>query len=119
MPFGSFAGGIFQVQMSNPPTKIDFKSQINKLAHDSHRRPTGEGLYMFRHRGYFYLLYCAGRCGGYNEKMPARGEEYHILMCRSKSPNSGFNNVKGKDCAKHGGSTLLASHGDVYGPGGP
>ncbi|KAH9824238.1 family 43 glycoside hydrolase [Melampsora americana] len=118
MTFGSFFGGIFQVPMSDPPTKINTQGKITKLAHNSHQGPTGEGSYMFHHREYYYLLYSVGRCCGYKEKMPARGEEYKIVMCRSKSPSSKFLNVKGADCAKSGGSTLLASHGDLYGPGG-
>lgn len=118
MNFGSFSGGIFQVPMSDLPTKIDTKSKINKLAYNATGRHSGEGSYMFHRHGFYYLLYSAGTCCGYKDKMPSRGEEYQIVMCRSKSPSSGFVNMDGIDCTQSGGSTLLASHDDVYGPGG-
>lgn len=39
-------------------------------------------------------------------------------MCRSTSATGGFVDKSGVACTASGGSTLLASHGTVYGPGG-
>lgn len=50
--------------------------------------------------------------------MPASGAEYKIQMCRSTSATGGFVDASGVACTASGGTTLLASHGDVYGPGG-
>jgi arabinan endo-1,5-alpha-L-arabinosidase len=41
------------------------------------------------------------------------------LQCRSESPTGNFKDKEGKDCAtENGGTLVLASHGDVYAPGG-
>jgi arabinan endo-1,5-alpha-L-arabinosidase len=50
--------------------------------------------------------------------LPAAGAEYKIKMCRSTSPTGGFVDKSGVSCTAGGGTTLLASHGNIYGPGG-
>ena len=49
---------------------------------------------------------------------PATGDEYKIMMCRSTSATGGFVDQSGVACTSSGGTTLLASHGTTYGPGG-
>ncbi|KAF1780717.1 Glycosyl hydrolase, five-bladed beta-propellor domain [Phytophthora cactorum] len=49
---------------------------------------------------------------------PAKGKEYRILACRSKSPTGGFVDKDGVDCRNNGGTIVLESHDWVYGPGG-
>jgi arabinan endo-1,5-alpha-L-arabinosidase len=77
-----------------------------------------EGSYMFYYSGYYYLLISSGICCNYDPSKPAAGAEYCIIMCRSTSATGGFVDRNGKACTADGGSTLLKSHGTVYGPGG-
>ncbi|EGG05115.1 family 43 glycoside hydrolase [Melampsora larici-populina 98AG31] len=116
--FGSWNHGIYQVAMKSPPIKRIRSSVPTEVAYVPSGAHTGEGASMFQHDGWYYLLYSAGICCGYQDKKPAAGEEYKIVMCRSKSPTSGFLDKAGVDCLKGGGTTLLASHDNVYGPGG-
>ena len=40
------------------------------------------------------------------------------MVCRSTVPTGPFVDKRGKDCRQGGGELVLASHGDVYAPGG-
>ncbi|KAH9824170.1 family 43 glycoside hydrolase [Melampsora americana] len=116
--FGSWNRGIHQVAMQFPPKRKVRSSVAINLAYDPSPPHTGEGPTMFQHGGWYYLLFSSGICCGYQNKKPDPGAEYKIVMCRSRSPTSGFFNKAGVDCLKGGGTTLLASHDNVYGPGG-
>ncbi|EGG01282.1 family 43 glycoside hydrolase [Melampsora larici-populina 98AG31] len=116
--FGSWNQGIYQVAMESPPNRKTGSSSSNHLAYVSRAPHTGEGPTMFHHDGWYYLLYSSGICCGYQNKKPAPGDEYKIVMCRSNSPTSGFHDKAGVDCLVGGGTTLLESHDNVYGPGG-
>lgn len=73
---------------------------------------------MFYRDDYYYLFFSSGICCGYDTSLPATGEEYKIMMCRSKSATSGFVDKDGVSCLKSGGSILMESSGTTYGPGG-
>ena len=68
--------------------------------------------------GYYYLFFSAGQCCNLATSPPAAGQEYHIEVCRSTSPTGGFVDKSGKSCTSGGGTTILASHDNVYAPGG-
>lgn len=115
--FGSFWNDIYQVEMESPlkigsatPHQLSFNQTLN------HRE---EGSFMFQYGGYYYLLYSGGIAGRYTATYPAPGEEYRISVCRSESGVDGFVDQAGVPCQQTGGTLLLASHGEVYGPGGP
>lgn len=117
MNFGSFWGDIFQVEMESPlqvgsatPYQLSFNETLN------HRE---EGSFMFEYDGFYYLLYSGGIAGRYTATYPTEGEEYRINVCRSQTGTGGFVDKDGVSCLHTGGSLLLASHGQVYGPGGP
>ncbi|RYP78763.1 hypothetical protein DL771_000430 [Monosporascus sp. 5C6A] len=40
------------------------------------------------------------------------------MVCRSSSPTGGFVGANGLDCTNGGGTVVLESHDNVYGPGG-
>jgi hypothetical protein len=47
------------------------------------------------------------------------GNEYHIAVCRADSITGPYYDKDGKNClTENGGTTILASHGDIYAPGG-
>ncbi|CAH0516514.1 unnamed protein product [Peronospora belbahrii] len=45
-----------------------------------------EAPYEFAYKGFYYLFFSQGVCCNYDKKLPAKGKEYRILVCRSKSP---------------------------------
>jgi arabinan endo-1,5-alpha-L-arabinosidase len=117
LTFGSFWNGLYQVQMQTPPTSIRPGSQPYQVSYN--RADTAmEGPSVFRHGNYHYLFFSKGSCCGYDRNRPAAGKEYKIMVCRSSSPTGGFVDKSGNFCTNGGGSVVLESHNDVYGPGG-
>jgi arabinan endo-1,5-alpha-L-arabinosidase len=115
--FGSFWNDIHQIEMESPLKASS--SAAYQLSYNQTLNHREEGAFMFQHGDYYYLLYSAGIAGRYTATYPPEGEEYNIRVCRSKSGTGGFVDRDGTDCTKTGGTLLLASHGQVFGPGGP
>ncbi|QSZ31195.1 hypothetical protein DSL72_000758 [Monilinia vaccinii-corymbosi] len=114
--FGSFWNGIHQVKMASP-LKVAGSAPYD-LAFNATGTHSTEGAFMFFHDKFYYLLFSSGICCGYQDKKPAPGEEYKIVMCRSASAEGVFVDRNNNDCRQSHGSILLASHDLVYGPGG-
>ncbi|KAJ2898480.1 glycoside hydrolase family 43 [Zalerion maritima] len=117
MNFGSFWGDIYQVAMNSAATSTAGSASY-QIAYNNSGSHAVEGSYMYEHGGYYYLFFSNGICCGYDSSMPAQGEEYHVSVCRSAYATGGFVDANGNDCLNGGGTTVLASHGNVYGPGG-
>lgn len=66
----------------------------------------------------YYLFFSSGRCCNPPDRLPARDDEYKVMVCRSSSPTGPFVDDHDKPCLESGGKMVLGSHGDVYGPGG-
>lgn len=73
-------------------------------------------LTRIRHR--FYLFFSSGRCCNDPATLPPAGDEYKILACRAPRPSGPFVDEHNTPCTQSGGKLVLASHDDVYGPGG-
>ncbi|KAG7378110.1 hypothetical protein PHYPSEUDO_010548 [Phytophthora pseudosyringae] len=115
LTFGSYWQGIHQAHMRDPPVlssstpaQIGFASNFEVL----------EGPFVFQHGDFYYLFTSKGKCCGYDKAKPAAGKEYRILVCRSSTATGGFVDKEGVDCTKDGGTVVLESHDNVYGPGG-
>lgn len=116
MNFGSFWGDIHQVSMGSDAKKASGSAvQIQYQPAGSH---AAEGSFMWYRSGYYYLFWSEGVCCGYDSNRPAAGAEYKIRVCRSASATGSFVDKSGASCTSGGGTTVLASHGYVYGPGG-
>lgn len=116
MSFGSFWGGIYTTPMRNPPRRTLGQGNTH-VAHEP-RTTAIEAPFIFQHGGFYYLFFSAGKCCGYDRDRPSPGEEYKIKVCRSGSAARGYVDSNGVDCICGGGTTVLESHGFVYGPGG-
>ncbi|KKK14410.1 hypothetical protein P175DRAFT_0191604 [Aspergillus ochraceoroseus IBT 24754] len=116
MNFGSFWDDLYQAPMKSTPTAS--ASSSHNIAFNPSGTHAEEGAFMYEHGGYYYLFYSAGICCSYDTSKPASGAEYKIKVCRSKYPTSGFVDASGVACTNGGGTTVLESHGTVYGPGG-
>lgn len=89
MTFGSFWGDIFQVQLSSDA--LDTKGGTPYgLEFNSTGTQASEGAYVFKYGSYYYLFFSSGICCGYDSDRPAQGEEYKIMVCRSKNLASGY-----------------------------
>ncbi|KAH8890151.1 glycoside hydrolase, family 43 [Thozetella sp. PMI_491] len=116
MTFGSFWGDIYQVAMSSDATKASGSSY--QIAYNSSGTHAVEGAFVYYRENYYYLFFSAGICCGFDTSKPAQGAEYSIKVCRSQSVSGPYVDASGKSCTAGGGTTLLASHDKVYGPGG-
>ncbi|KAJ5297252.1 uncharacterized protein N7443_008145 [Penicillium atrosanguineum] len=116
MNFGSFWHDIYQVPMNSAATKTSSSSY--NLAYNATGTHSEEGSYMYKYGSYYYLFFSSGICCGYDTSRPATGEEYKIKVCRSTSATGAFVDADGTACTNSGGTTVLASHSTVYGPGG-
>ncbi|CAK4030106.1 glycoside hydrolase family 43 [Lecanosticta acicola] len=114
--FGGFWQDLYTVAFSEPPARAAGTSV--QVAYDPSDKHAVEGGAMINTNGYWYLFFSAGQCCGYSRSMPAAGGEYKIKVCRSTSPTEGFVDASGTDCLQAGGTIVLESHDNVYGPGG-
>lgn len=117
MSFGSFWGGLFTINMGNPPLKTSGAAVAN-IAFQPGGEHAQEAAFIAKHGNYHYLFFSVGKCCGFDGNRPAPGHEYKIQVCRSTSATGGFVDKSGKKCTEGGGTTVLESHGWVYGPGG-
>ncbi|KAF1360995.1 endo-1,5-alpha-L-arabinosidase [Lizonia empirigonia] len=117
MSFGSFWNDLFSVNMNNPPLQSAGGAPTN-IAFKPEGEHAQEAAYIAKSGNYHYLFFSAGKCCGYDSSRPATGAEYKIQVCRSTSATGGFVDKSGKKCTEGGGTTVLESHGWVYGPGG-
>lgn len=118
LTFGSFWRDIYQVPMASPPKAVaSGSSGAYNVAYDSVKTDE-EGAFVYKNGAYYYLFYSKGQCCGYDASKPAAGGEYKIMVCRSSSATGGYVDAAGKACTSSGGTVVLESHGNVYGPGG-
>ncbi|ODM14751.1 putative arabinan endo-1,5-alpha-L-arabinosidase A [Aspergillus cristatus] len=116
LTFGSFWQDIFQAPMNSAATKA--ASSSYNIAFDPNGEHAVEGAYLYKYGNYYYLFYSAGACCGYDTSRPADGDEYKIKVCRSSSATGDFVDATGTACTEGGGTVVLESHENVYGPGG-
>jgi len=114
--FGSFWGDIYQVAMSSDATKSS--GSAKQLVYQPSGTHPVEGAFMFLRSGIYYLFWSEGICCGYDSTRPATGAEYKIKVCASSSVTGPFTDKTGASCTSGGGTTVLASHDNIYGPGG-
>lgn len=127
--FGSAWKGIQQTTLKDDdltwsgeaPYTVAFNSTYPK-------KPQGfpsivEGSYLFAYtvkgKKYYYLFFSSGACCKSKNDLAAPGDEYKVMVCRSETTTGPYYDANGKSCAtQNGGTSILASHGDVYAPGG-
>ena len=125
--FGSYWEDIFQIELFPHDDMKNFgnwagdnKRITNIVRNDTQGATIVEGAITHKHDNFYYMFYSVGNCcntlaGGLG---PA-DQVYHVVVCRSEAPNGPFYDRDGKSCLdENGGTTILASHGDIYAPGG-
>ncbi|KAI0178629.1 glycoside hydrolase family 43 protein [Hypoxylon sp. FL1284] len=125
LTFGSYQQGIFQLPMADPPITIadGANGDLTHLANNQTKAfgtgPT-EAAYIFKSGDWYYLFFSSGRCCKQDDgSWVDMGDVYKVMVCRSKDPRSGYVDDNGVDCANDsGGTEILASHNNIWAPGG-
>jgi arabinan endo-1,5-alpha-L-arabinosidase len=116
--FGSYWNGIYQYRMTDLTTYAN-EPLTNIVQNSSANAAVVEGAITFQWMNYYYLFFSSGLCCVMPPNLPLPGDEYKVLVCRSADVTGPYVDEQGRDClTESGGSTVLASHGDVYAPGG-
>ncbi|KAL8798060.1 MAG: hypothetical protein Q9182_006984 [Xanthomendoza sp. 2 TL-2023] len=119
MNFGSFWSDLFQIEMTATPTQAATTvTSANQIAFVPTPPQAQEAAFGYQYGDYYYLFFSVGSCCRYDLTRPAPGKEYKIQVCRANSVSGPFVDKSGKSCLEGGGTTVLKSHGWVYGPGG-
>ncbi|KAI0769076.1 endo-1,5-alpha-L-arabinosidase [Trametes elegans] len=117
LTWGSYWGDIYQFTLGNDYQTVT--SQPVQVAHNSTANSPVEGAFVWKHDTFYYLFTSSGKCCEFNTSSPTPpGDEYKVFVGRSDSAHGPFVDEAGVDMRDNGGTLVLASHGDVYAPGG-
>ena len=112
LSFGSFFGGIKMIAIDpNTGRQLGSNTSCYSLAN----RLSGsaiEGAYVYPHGGYYYLFASIDACCN------STSSTYHVIVGRSSSANGPFYDRGGLAMTQGGGTIILATHGNIIGPGG-
>ncbi|KAG8721757.1 hypothetical protein FRC09_007416 [Ceratobasidium sp. 395] len=121
--FGSYWADIFQFELA-PSGLAPLSPSAPQLTHlvlnqTSPQSAEGGFIYKPKQSAYHYLFYSSGGCCAFDPAaLPAPGDEYKVYVGRSKSATGPFVDATGKPLTETGGTLVLASHGNIYAPGG-
>jgi len=123
LSFGSYYTGLYQIPLAATPTELAHgaNKHITHLAQNfTKAQPTDsiEASYQYARGGWYYLFFSSGWCCSPKNQWPAPGEEYKIMVCRSKDARGGYVDQAGRECTSSGGTEILGSHDGVFAPGG-
>ena len=121
--FGSYWSGIQQIEMNDDAQlrawtggEADIK---NIISNSTANFAVQEGAIMHKHEEHYYVFFSVGQCCRRAHELTPPGDEYHVAVCRANSITGPYYDVDGNDClTENGGTTILASHRDIYAPGG-
>ncbi|OBZ69045.1 putative arabinan endo-1,5-alpha-L-arabinosidase A [Grifola frondosa] len=117
LTFGSFWSDLFQVNLA-ADLKMVISSPVQVSFNSTPPQPE-EGSFIWKHGNFHYLFFSSGLCCGFNASaLPPPGNEYKVFVGHSTSVHGPFLDATGKDLRDSGGTLVLASHGNVYAPGG-
>ncbi|KAH8649212.1 glycoside hydrolase, family 43 [Xylariales sp. PMI_506] len=117
LTWGSYWSDIYQARLAIDGNFIFASGNTEQIAYDPNNNHDTEGSTIYYHGGYYWLFLSRGVCCTYTPT-PTAGTEYHVVVCQSSNPNGPFVDESGASCLTGGGTTILASHDEVYAPGG-
>lgn len=90
MSFGSFWSDIFQTTF-RAPQALEWTSETPyQLEFNATSPQPSEGSYVFEADGWFYLFFSSGLCCGLDVNTPPAGDEYKVMVCRSRDVAGGY-----------------------------
>ncbi|RFN44126.1 putative arabinan endo-1,5-alpha-l-arabinosidase [Fusarium flagelliforme] len=113
LSFGSFWSGLKLVELSPSTGKPINKNNIISIAARPNNGGAIEAPYITKHGNYYYLWSAFDSC--------CKGVQstYRTMVGRSNKVTGPYVDKAGKQLMQGGGTQLLASHGNIHGPGHP
>ncbi|CEI67652.1 hypothetical protein FVEN_g9471 [Fusarium venenatum] len=113
LSFGSFWSGLKLVELNPSTGKPVNKNNIISIAARPNNGGAIEAPYITKHGNYYYLWSAFDSC--------CKGVQstYRTMVGRSNKVTGPYVDKAGKQLMQGGGTQLLASHGNIHGPGHP
>jgi arabinan endo-1,5-alpha-L-arabinosidase len=124
--FGSYWSGIQQFSIPSHDRLMALDGSLTRdedirtlITNSTAGAAVVEGGTTYKHDSFYYLFFSVGACCNIPPSLARPGDEYRVAVCRSEFIIGPYFDRDGRDCrTQNGGTTILASHGDVYAPGG-
>lgn len=111
LSFGSFWSGIKLVQLDPKTGKPINKNIISLAKRDSSVGGAIEAPFIVKRGNYYYLWASFDKCCN------GAASTYRVMVGRSSSITGPYVDKAGKQMMSGGGTEIMASHGDIHGPG--
>ncbi|KAF2127757.1 glycoside hydrolase family 43 protein [Dothidotthia symphoricarpi CBS 119687] len=121
--WGSYWSGIQQIELAHHSELLAWAGNeadiVNIISNTTSSPSVVEGAIQWKKDKWYYIFFSVGQCCRTEKELALPGDEYHVVVCRSNAATGPYFDRNAKDCTKdNGGTTILASHGDIYAPGG-
>ncbi|OTB09182.1 glycoside hydrolase family 43 protein [Hypoxylon sp. CI-4A] len=118
LQWGSYWNNIYQARVAIDGEYVFRSGNEQQIAYEPSSNHKEEGAFIYKANGYWYLFLSKGICCTYNPATDPVDQLYHIAVCRSSSPAGPFVDQSGAACTNGGGTTVFATHDNIYAPGG-
>jgi arabinan endo-1,5-alpha-L-arabinosidase len=112
LSLGSFWSGIKMIAI-NPSTGLRQGTELISLASRQEAEGAVEAPFITRRGNYYYLWLSFDRCCN------GAASTYRTMVGRSSSVTGPYVDRNGRQMLQGGGTEILATHGQIYGPGHP
>ncbi|KAM0201600.1 hypothetical protein ACHAPA_009465 [Fusarium lateritium] len=111
LSFGSFWSGIKMIQLDPSTGKRTGTNMLSLAKRDSSVDGAIEAPFIVKRGSYYYLWVSFDRCCN------GAASTYRVMVGRSSSVAGPYVDKAGKQMMSGGGTEIMASHGDIHGPG--
>lgn len=118
LQWGSYWGDIYQARVAMNGEYVFRSGNEHQIAYAPEGIHRMEGAFIWRRGNLWYQFLSVGICCTYNPDTDPIDEVYHVVVCRSDNPAGPYVDKDGVACTNGGGTTVLASHDNIYAPGG-
>ncbi|KAI1210784.1 glycoside hydrolase family 43 protein [Annulohypoxylon truncatum] len=116
--WGSYWNNIYQARVAIDGEYVFRSGNEHQIAYEPSGNHQEEGAFIWKRDTTWYLFLSKGICCTYDPATDPIDQVYHIAVCKSDSPAGPFVDKDGVACTDGGGTTVLASQGNTYAPGG-
>ncbi|KAI0853543.1 glycoside hydrolase family 43 protein [Daldinia vernicosa] len=116
--WGSYWNNIYQARVAIDGEYVFRSGNEHQIGYEPSGSHQMEGAFIWKRDSLWYQFLSRGICCTYDPDTDPIDQVYHITVCRSDNPAGPYVDQDGVACTDGGGTIVLASHGNVYAPGG-